>query len=178
MKTMDTRRLVALGLLVSMNVVLSRFASVRISIGGVEGIRIGLGNFPVVFAGAIFGAAGGGMVGAAGDIVGFMLNPMGAYMPHFTLSAALMGMIPGWVLSMLGRERITYLKLITSIGAGLIVTSVILNPLFLKLLFGIPLWTTVPPKVVSESITIPLYALFAERIGKKVAEPRAWITGC
>jgi len=45
-----TRRLVILALMISLNVILARFASVRIAIGGVEGIRIGLGNFPVIFA--------------------------------------------------------------------------------------------------------------------------------
>jgi len=177
MKGIGTHKLVTLGLLVSLNVILSRFASVRISIGGVEGIRIGLGNFPIVFAGLLYGAAGGGMVGAVGDIVGFILNPMGVYMPHFTLNAALMGIIPGWALTMLGRERISYLKLIMATGAGLVVASVILTPLFLKVLFGIPLWSTIPPKIISESVTIPLYALFAERIGKRILAPSAWITG-
>ncbi len=171
MKRMDTHRLVTLGLLVSLNIILVRFASVRISIGGVEGIRIGLGNFPVVFAGLFLGPLAGGMVGALGDIVGFILNPMGAYMPHFTLSAALTGIIPGLVLNLLGRDKVTFPRLVIACGAGLFVTSMVLVPYFLKILFGIPLWTTLPPRAIAFCFTVPVYALFAERIGRKVASP-------
>ena len=171
MKRMDTHRLVTLGLLVGLNIILVRFASVRISIGGVEGIRIGLGSFPVVFAGLFLGPAAGGMAGALGDILGFILNPMGVYMPHFTLSAALTGMIPGLVLTLMGRDRVTFIRLAIASGAGLFVTSMVLVPCFLKMLFGLPLWTTLPPRAVSFCFTVPLYALFAERIAGKMASP-------
>lgn len=168
MKRMDTSRIVTLGLLISLNIILVRFASVRISIGGVEGIRIGLGNFPVVFAGLFLGPLAGGVVGAIGDVLGFILNPMGLYMPHFTFSAALTGIIPGLVLNMLGREKVTYSRLFLACGAGLFVTSIILVPSFLRSLFGIPLWTTLPPRIISLCFTVPVYALFADRIGKRV----------
>lgn len=168
MKRMDTSRVVTLGLLISLNIILVRFASVRISIGGVEGIRIGLGSFPVVFAGLFFGPLAGGIVGAIGDILGFVLNPMGLYMPHFTLSAALAGIIPGLVLNLMGRERASFFRLLLACGAGMFVTSIILVPSFLKSLFGIPLWTTLPPRMISLCFTVPIYALFADRIGKRV----------
>jgi len=167
-KYLVTNKIVTLGLMVALNVVLVRFASVRISIGGVEGIRIGLGNFPVVLSGFVFGSIAGGMVGAIGDILGFFLNPMGVYMPHFTLCAALTGIISGFVLSCLGRERVTFAKLLVASGVSLFVTSIILVPIFLKSLFGIPLWTTVPPRVVSFCLTVPFYALVSEKIGKRV----------
>jgi len=106
-----TRRLVILALMISLNVILARFASVRIAIGGVEGIRIGLGNFPVIFAGLFLGPVAGGITGALGDIMGFMLNPMGVYMPHFTLTAFLTGAVPGMVFHLLGGpERKGYFR--------------------------------------------------------------------
>nr|HPK87724.1 ECF transporter S component [Atribacterota bacterium] len=43
----STRNITIVGLLVAMSIVLSRVASVRIAIGGVEGIRIGFGKLPI-----------------------------------------------------------------------------------------------------------------------------------
>ena len=82
-----TRTLVYMAFLVALNIVLSRLLSMRISIGGVEGIRIGLGGLPIILAGIGLGPWQGGIVGAVADIIGYMINPMGAYAPHFTLSA-------------------------------------------------------------------------------------------
>jgi len=154
-----------LGLLVSLNVILARFASVRISMGGVEGIRIGLGSFPVVFSGIFFGPLAGAVVGALGDVVGFFLNPMGAYMPHFTLSAALTGAIPGMMTRLLSREgEPGYVRLLISIGTGQAVTSLFLVPWFLEMLFGIPRWATLPSRLISYAVVVPAYALFADRL--------------
>jgi hypothetical protein len=55
------------------------------------------------------------------------------------------------------------------------VTSIILVPSFLKILFGIPLWTTLPPRIISLCFTVPIYALFADRIGKRVPSALAEI---
>src|SRR5690554_2576115 len=93
----QTRTLVYLAFLIALNIVLSRILSMRISIGGVEGIRIGLGGLPIILAGIGLGPWHGGTVGAAADIIGYMINPMGGYAPHFTLSAFLTGFIPGAV---------------------------------------------------------------------------------
>lgn len=168
-RTGRTRRLVIIGLLVSLNVILVRFASIRIAIGGVEGIRIGLGNFPPIFAGLFLGPLAGGITGAIGDITGFILNPMGAYMPHFTLTAFLSGSIPGLVFYFLrswkGRLYIRYLL---SIGTGLFVSSILLVPYFLNSLFGIPWWTVMPARMISFVIVVPIYSLFAEKLCDKI----------
>lgn len=169
-RKVDTRRLVMLGLLVSLNVILTRFASVRISMGGVEGIRIGLGSFPVVFSGIFFGPLSGGAVGALGDLVGFFLNPMGVYMPHFTLSAALSGILPGMMIRYLSREgEPGYMKLLIAIGTGQAVTSLFLVPWFLEMLFGIPRWATLPSRLISYAVVVPAYALFADRLYRRLA---------
>ncbi len=167
-----TRRLVILALMISLNVILARFASVRIAIGGVEGIRIGLGNFPVIFAGLFLGPVAGGITGALGDIMGFMLNPMGVYMPHFTLTAFLTGAVPGMVFHLLGGpERKGYFRFLISISSGLIISSVILVPYFLNSLFGIPWWSIMPARLVSFCIVAPFYSFFAEKLSNKVPLP-------
>ena len=167
MRKFSTKERVNLSLLIALNIVLTRVASIRINIGAVEGIRIGFGSFPIILAGLIFGPAGGGIVGAVGDIVGYYINPAGAYVPLFTLSAALTGIIPPLVLRMTKRQNWNLWELMLAIGIDQIITSVILTPYFLQLAFGIPFFATLPARILSQAINVPLFAVLALRIMKR-----------
>ncbi len=154
---MKTKHWVYLGLLVGLSVVLTRIGSIRIAIAGVEGVRIGFGGLPIILAGVMFGPTAGALVGAVGDVVGYFVNPLGAYMPHFTLTSALTGAIPAWVLMLLGKEPITKLKLAVSIAIGQLITSVVMVPWFLNMLFGVPFQAIMVPRIIGQIIDIPIY---------------------
>lgn len=156
-----TRRLAYLAVLVALNVVLTRVASLRVAIGGVEGIRIGFGGLPVILAGVLWGPGAGALVGGIGDVVGYFINPMGAYMPHFTLTAALTGAIPALVLKLIHQEHYPSLgALLLGILVGQTVTSLILVPYFLESLFGIPWRPLLMPRIIGQAVHIPAYAFF------------------
>ncbi len=156
-----TRQVTYLGLLIGLAIILTRLASIRIAFGGVEGIRLGFGALPIIMAGVYFGPLNGALVGALADVVGYFINPMGAYMPHFTLTSALTGAIPGLVVFWSGREKQPSLGLLLAfIALGQLVTSIILVPYFLWTLFGIPLQATLPPRIVAQFIQVPTYAVF------------------
>ncbi|MBU4228094.1 folate family ECF transporter S component, partial [bacterium] len=87
----SSHKIATMGLLIALSIILTRIASLRIAIGGVEGIRIGLGGLPIILGGVLFGPLSGGLIGAISDVIGYFINPMGAYMPHFTLTSALTG---------------------------------------------------------------------------------------
>jgi len=115
----------------------------------VEGIRIGLGDLPIILAGMTFGPLSGGIVGALSDVVGYFINPMGAYMPHFTLVKALSGIIPGIMILLNDRGcanpfYIGWIVFITEL-----ITSATLAPYFLQLLFGIPFMVTILPRIIA-----------------------------
>ena len=93
-----TKRLARLSFLIALSIILTRFLSLRIAIGGVGGIRIGFGVLPIILAGIGFGPLAGGIVGAISDIVGYFINPIGTYMLHFTLTSFLTGFIPGFLI--------------------------------------------------------------------------------
>ena len=168
MKKFSTKELVYLALLISLNIVLTRIASIRLTIGGVEGIRIGFGGFPTILAGIIFGPVSGGIVGAIGDIVGYSINPAGPYMPHFTLTAALTGIIPALVIMPFKKGIPGFWLLLFAIATGEIITSAILVPYFLQMLFNIPMLVSLPAKIISLVIQIPIYAFFGELILKRI----------
>lgn len=167
MKKFTTREIAFLALLVALNIVLTRIASIRIAIGGVEGIRIGFGAFPVIFSGIAFGPYAGGIVGALGDIIGYFINPMGPYMPHFTFTAALVGILPPLFLKSFKAQIPTFWQLVIAIGLGQAISSIILTPYFIQMLFHLPMKITVPPRIVTQAIQVPLYAFFTEIILKK-----------
>lgn len=149
-----------LALLIALNVVLTRLLSFRISIGGVEGVRLGFGALPTILAGIVYGPAAGFVVGALADLVGYWINPIGGYNPVFTLTSALTGFIPGAVIFYMFQRGRKLWQLIIAIALGQITTSIILVPFFLKLFFGIPIMASMIPKIVSEAITVPVYASF------------------
>ncbi len=158
MKKYTTRELVYLASLVSLSVVLTRVLSLRIAIGSVDAIRIGFGALPLILAGITLGPVAGGIVGAIADVVGYVINPMGAYMPHFTLTSALTGLLPGFVVFYMLRGNQTYWALICAITFGQLISSIILVPYFLQSLFGIPIQATLLPRIVAQVIQVPIYA--------------------
>mgnify|MGYP006289142375 CR=1 FL=1 len=156
--SLNTRKLTRLSLLIALSIILTRILSLRIAVGGVEGVRIGFGALPVIFAGFAFGPLAGGIVGAISDLAGYFINPMGAYMPHFTFTAFLTGFIPAFVLYKLGNNNKNYFLLLISILIGQVISSIILVPLFIKLLFEVPLKVTMVSKLISQAIIVPINA--------------------
>jgi ECF transporter S component (folate family) len=170
MKKFSTREWVYMSILVALNIVLSRVASIRMNIGAVEGIRIGFGGFPTILAGIMMGPVAGGIVGAIGDIIGFSINPMGgAYMPHFTLTAALTGIIPSLLLMLFKCDNYSLWQLLIAIGIGQLITSIILVPYFLQLIFKIPFFVMLPARIFSQFINVPIYSVLIQTLLKKLS---------
>ncbi len=172
-----TRSLVFGGILIAASVVLTRFASIRVNFGAVEGVRIGFGSFPIIFAGFCFGPLIGALVGAFSDVLGYILSPGGGpYMPHFTLSSALYGIIPG-LFAMLTcfseRSRILGGILISQLFVGFLLT-----PFFLATLFGIPWRFLIIPRLVGIPIQIVAYFYFFEVLKRNSFAKELLFHGC
>jgi ECF transporter S component (folate family) len=160
MRRKSTKTIAYYGLLIALNIVLTRVGSIRIGGGGVELFRIGFGGYPIIFAGIVFGPLAGGIVGAVGDVIGHFMSPMGPYMPHFTMTAALTGILPGLIMMLFKdkESKSSFWKLTVAIAIGQVTTSVIMVPYFMKTLFSVPMITTVPGRVITQAVEIPLYA--------------------
>lgn len=156
----STRKMVQISFLTALSIILTRLFSLRIAIGGVEGIRIGFGGLPIIFAGIALGPVAGGLVGAISDVLGYLINPMGAYMPHFTLTSFLTGFIPGLFIYYVFNNSDKYWGLLVSIAIGQLITSALMVPLFLQMLFAIPLKVTLIPRLIGQLIHVPVYAYF------------------
>ncbi|TYP57568.1 ECF transporter S component [Thermosediminibacter litoriperuensis] len=57
----NSRKITYIAMFIVLNIVLTRVASIRIGIGGVEIIRLGFGGFPIILAGMAMGPVAGGV---------------------------------------------------------------------------------------------------------------------
>ena len=160
MKKLNSKSIAYYALLIALNVILSRVGSIRIGAGDIEIVRIGFGSFPIVFAGIIFGPVAGGIVGAIGDLVGMIISPMGRFMPHFTLNAALIGVIPGLVMLKCKDKKCltSFWKLCLAILPGQVIASILLWAYFQNILFAMPYAVILPARIISQLINVPIYA--------------------
>lgn len=167
MKNFSIKKLVYSSFLIALSIILTRLLSLRFAIGGVEGIRIGFGSLPIIFGGIMLGPLAGGIIGAISDILGYFINPIGAYMPHFTLTSFLTGFLPGLLIYYVFNKNISYFSLFIAIAAGQIISSVILVPLFLDILFGVPFKVSILPKIIGEAVNITVYTYFIKLMNRR-----------
>ncbi len=156
-----------MGLLIALSIILTRVASLRVAIGGVEGNSIGLGKLHIILGGIINGQLYGGLIGAFSDLLGYFINPIGVYMPHFTLTSALTGIIPATILVLMKKNEPNVFGLGIAITAGQVITSIILIPYFLNILFGLSWKVLMPPRMVAEPIQIFIYTYTINTILKR-----------
>ncbi len=97
MKTkFTTRHLVFAGLLIAMEIILSRFVQIPIPYFEYTKDRISLGFFPVAVGGMLYGPFGGGLIAGLADILRAVILPQGgAINPLFTLTALARGILYG-----------------------------------------------------------------------------------
>jgi ECF transporter S component (folate family) len=154
-----TQRLSYQAVMVALSVVLTRVAGFRLAIGGIEGVRLGLGPLPLIMSGVLWGPAAGFFVGIVADIVGHVLSPMGSYMPLITITTGLAGALPALMLRYNGYYKHPGIgKLAGAIFGGQFITHMILVPYVLQILFGM-LWRPLfVPRLVAFLIHVPTYS--------------------
>ena len=116
MQRVRIRRLVFGALLTALAVVLKSFLSIPVSMFGGLIKDINFSASIVMYAGIALGPVYGAIVGALTDILCTIIRPMGAYMPLFTLTNALMGILPA--LFFLKQHRHTFWKTLLSVATA------------------------------------------------------------
>lgn len=163
MQKLNPRIITISSFLIALNIVLSRF----ITIPGV----INFGGFPIIFGGVVFGPVVGGIVGAIGDIVSFIVKPTGTFMPHFVLTSALTGIIPGVMMKVLKADlpKFPLWKIFIAIFIGQVTTSVLMVPYFRNILFAHPLLVTMSKAAMKQAINIPAYSIIIKTLVEAIA---------
>jgi ECF transporter S component (folate family) len=167
----STRNISLVSLLVAMSIILSRIASIRIAIGGVEGIRIGFGKLPIILGSFILGPFYGGLIGAISDFLGYIIQPIGPYIPHFTVISALCGILPVVLFRMLRGNEENIINILIPVGITTSITELFLISYSLHIIFAIPWQILMIPRLISVPITIVIYSyLIHAFIRRKVVQ--------
>ena len=89
----SSKNIAYLAIIAAVSVILN---TLTITVPG-SGIALSLTYIPNFIAGYFFGPGAGFLVGVIGDGLGCIIWPKGAWLPTLTLSAGLMGAIPGFI---------------------------------------------------------------------------------
>ncbi|MDQ7822360.1 MAG: folate family ECF transporter S component [Candidatus Eremiobacteraeota bacterium] len=154
------RTLVMMALFIAISILLRRILTIHLPVGIVN-----FAGFPIILAGFLFGPLEGGLVGAISDILGYPLFPEGPYLPFFTLTSALTGIIPALTVKFSGiRGQIPLWLLILAIFTGQCITKVLLVPYIFSVYFGVPFVLKAAANFAVEIIHTPLYAMLAQPV--------------
>lgn len=157
-----TYKLCTLALLLALEIILTRFCSITTTF-----IRIGFGFIPISLVGIMYGPLAAATVYAIGDLIGAVLLPSGPFFPGFTLSAALTGLIFGFVLY----KRNINIR--TAFIASVIVVFFIdlcLNTYWLSILYGDAFIAILPGRIAKCVLTVPIQTLLIPLIWNKLAK--------
>lgn len=140
-------------------------------------LRIGtvsFGGFPIILSGYFLGPISGFLVGAAADLLGFLVRPSAfAFNPLFTLTSALTGLIPVLTTHLLGGRypKYSFVKVFIGIFTGQLITSVLLVPLFQVLLYGNKTFLYyLSSAALKQAVSIPLYAFLTLSLHDRLAK--------
>lgn len=151
-RTHRLRLIVIGGLLVSLDVVCTRFLSFYTP-GAVD--RISLQFLPNALAGMLLGPLWGAAVCILGDTVGMLINSGGfAFTPLITLACAMRGLIYGLVLY---RKKIKLERCITAVAVVTVIVELGLMPVFLSVLYGRAWIAILAGKLITRLLSIPVY---------------------
>ncbi len=152
------QRLVVCGMLLALDVVLTRFASVNL-----WDRRIGFAFVAVAVAAYLYGPIAGAVVHGLNDFIGAMLFPYGPYFPGYTLTAAVIGLLYGLCFN---RSR-RFWRMAAGVFSTQVVGSLLLNTAWISLTNHTPYWSVLPGRLVQAGIMTvvqlvvlpPLFAL-------------------
>lgn len=142
-KGISVQKLVILGVLVAMEVVLSRFLSVN-----TWSTKIGFGFIPIAAAAILLGPVEAALCGGLADFLGATLFPIGPYFPGFTATAALTGLVFG----LFFHKEQTPARIACAVLINQFVLGLLVNTYWISLLYGSPFKQLLATRVVQSCI--------------------------
>lgn len=144
----NTRVLVFAGLLLAMQLVLTRYIVIQTDI-----LRISFGFLPQSISSMMFGPFIGATIGAVEDLLGMAIAAKGAYFPGFTFSAMLTGAIYGFFLY---KKPKSIFRIILAVLTVTLVVDLGLNTLWLTMITGKAAAVLLPSRLLKSAIMFPV----------------------
>ena len=145
----DVRVLSCCGILAALSIALKHVASIDIG----EYVRIGFSGLPGMVVSVFFGPAVGGIFFGMLDIIKYLIAPSGFFFPGFTLSAALQGVLIGFIAYhrevQISRFFIAQLLIKVFLNVGL-------NTLWLCILYNTHVFAILPTRILLNTVMLPI----------------------
>ena len=151
MQKISVRTLTAVALFVALEVVLSRFLSIS-----TESLKIGFAFVPLVCCAMLYGPVWGAVAGGLADFIGAVLFPIGPYFPGFTLTNALIGLVFGLFLRRSTSGTAGIVAICAAVLINNLVLSLLLNTLWVSVLYGSPFLQLLPVRLMQNAVMIPI----------------------
>lgn len=163
MKKMSTKMLVTAGILIALNIILSRFLSIN-----AWNLKIGFTFISVFIAAYFFGPVFGAIVAGLGDLLGAVLFPIGPYFPGFTATAVLTGLVYGVLLY----KKQTPLRVVAAVSIDQLILSLLLNTFWISILYGSPFLPLLATRAVQCLVMIPVEFLTISAVTRMLGTRR------
>lgn len=166
MRKTEVKTMVSCAVLIAAAIVLSRFFSIN-----TWNLKIGFTFVPVFLAAYLFGAKGGALVGGIADFLGATLFPIGAYFPGFTLTCALNGVVYGLLL----HKKQSTLRILIAVCISQLVLSLMLNTLWISILYGSSFTALLLTRVVQCLVMLPVEFIIIGVLSRVMAHHKSSI---
>lgn len=147
-------------MMLAISVVLKVYLGIPVNFLGSLAKDINLSPAIIMFCGITMGPLIGGIVGGLTDIVAALIRPMGAYVPWFTLTNILIGIIPALFYMKKkedGEKKYGFGKCLIVCIVEQTVCSAVLNNVLLIVLYGFPA-SVAALRAVGSYVSAALYA--------------------
>ena len=167
-KISNAKKTILAALLLAMFIILDRLLTIN-----TQFVVFNLSLIPIMLAGMILGWQYAMLVGALGDLIGAIFWPFGAYFPGFTISVGLSGLIFGLFLHETPNKEKKYFKIkaIISTAIVLIVINLLLNALWLNIMYGKAYTYYLGIRVAAQAVTFPIYVATIIVLEKTLKNP-------
>ena len=128
MKQKGVQKLVVIALLIALNIVLSRFVSIK-----ALNFKISLTFITIVVAAYLYGYFGSIIVAFFGDLVGSLLFPIGPYNPLLSLSAVLSAIVYAYFF----RREMNKKNIVCACFINRFVVSMIINTIIISIMYNL-----------------------------------------
>ena len=157
-KKWTTRTIAMLGLLIALQIVASKFLSIKIS----DTLRLSVSDSFIILAGIWFGPVGGMLVGILADILGCVISGMGI-LPQLTVAPAVVGLLGGLAAPIFKKA-----KNIWPYGGVIAVISMLTSVLYrswaFSQIYGAPISVYLGPRAIQACFMIVLNTIVVYKL--------------
>ncbi len=141
-------------MLLAVSIVLKYFENNGMAFIGTNLIKIGFSVFPIAVIAMLYGPVAAGIAGGLNDVVGYIIAPVGgAYIPGFTISMILLGIVYGVAFY---KEEIKLWRITIAEVIITLFINILLGVTWFIVFYGMPLEKALSIRGIKEFIDLPV----------------------